>query len=155
MLRKAFCNLSLGVLESRADSQTDRHDQRCFLSGEGEEDPGKQTLAAEPPGHKQSKVILGSDSLGRTEEKGEQNPRALHACMLSHFSCVRLLETPWTVACQAPLSMEFSSKNIGVGCRALLQGIFLNQEPGSPKLQADSLSSEAPGKPAILGIKGG
>ena len=26
------------------------------------------------------------------------------------FSCVRLFVTPWTVACQAPLSMEFSSQ---------------------------------------------
>ena len=28
--------------------------------------------------------------------------------MLSHFSCVWLFVTPWTVACQAPLSMGFS-----------------------------------------------
>ena len=27
--------------------------------------------------------------------------------VLSHFSCVRLFVTPWTVACQAPLSMGF------------------------------------------------
>ena len=32
-----------------------------------------------------------------------------------------------TVALQAPLSMGFSSKNTGVGCRFLLQGIFLTQ----------------------------
>ena len=40
------------------------------------------------------------------------------------FSCVRLFATPWTVAHQAPLSMDFSSKNTGVGCHALPQGIF-------------------------------
>ena len=28
--------------------------------------------------------------------------------VLSHFSCVRLFVTPWTVACQSPLSMGFS-----------------------------------------------
>ena len=28
-----------------------------------------------------------------------------HACMLSHFGCVWLFETPWTAAHQAPLSM--------------------------------------------------
>ena len=28
--------------------------------------------------------------------------------VLSHFSCVRLFATPWTVACQSPLSMGFS-----------------------------------------------
>ena len=30
------------------------------------------------------------------------------ACTLSCFSCVQLVVTPWTVARQAPLSMEFS-----------------------------------------------
>ena len=47
--------------------------------------------------------------------------------MLNHFSCVQLFVTPWTVAHQAPLSMGFSSKNTGVSCHALLQGIFLTQ----------------------------
>ena len=32
--------------------------------------------------------------------------------------------TPWTVAHQAPLSMDFPGKNTGVGCYFLLQGIF-------------------------------
>ena len=49
------------------------------------------------------------------------------ACVLSRFSHVLLLTTPWTVARQAPLSMEFSNKNTGVGCHFLLQGIFLTQ----------------------------
>ena len=31
-------------------------------------------------------------------------------CVLSHFSHVQLLETSWTVALQAPLSMGFSRK---------------------------------------------
>ena len=38
------------------------------------------------------------------------------------------LATPWTVACQAPLSMGFSGKNSGVDCHFLLQGIFPTQE---------------------------
>ena len=37
------------------------------------------------------------------------------ACLLSHFSCVRLFATLWTVALQAPLSMGFSRKNTGMG----------------------------------------
>ena len=49
------------------------------------------------------------------------------ACVLSCFSHVLLLTTLWTVACQAPVSMEFSNKNTGVGCHFLLQGIFLTQ----------------------------
>ena len=32
----------------------------------------------------------------------------MNVCMQSHFSHVRLSETLWTVACQAPLSMGFS-----------------------------------------------
>ena len=32
----------------------------------------------------------------------------VRACVLSHFSRVRLFVTSWTVACQAPLSMGFS-----------------------------------------------
>ena len=34
-------------------------------------------------------------------------------------SRVRLLATPWTAAHQAPLSMDFPSKRIGVGCHCL------------------------------------
>ena len=44
------------------------------------------------------------------------------------FSCSVVSDyfaTPWTVAHQALLSMEFS-KNTGVSCHFLLQGIFLD-----------------------------
>ena len=43
---------------------------------------------------------------------------------LSHVS---FFATPWTVASQAPLSMEFSNKNTGMGCNFLLQWIFPDQ----------------------------
>ena len=48
--------------------------------------------------------------------------------------------TPWAVACQAPLSMEFSRQDPGVGRHSLLQGIFLTwglnpDLPRSPALQ--------------------
>ena len=56
-------------------------------------------------------------------------PNTWCACMLSQCSCVQLFVSPWTVACQAFLSMGFSSpgKNTGEGCCALLQGIFPTQ----------------------------
>ena len=38
-------------------------------------------------------------------------------------SCLTLLWPPWTIAHQAPLSMGFPSKDPGVGCHFLLQGI--------------------------------
>ena len=47
------------------------------------------------------------------------------ACMLSCFSCIRLFVILWIVACQAHLFMGFSRQDTGVGCSALLQGIFL------------------------------
>ena len=53
---------------------------------------------------------------------------------------------------------DFPGKNTGVRCHFLLQGIFLTQgsnlgllhSGGSPALQADSLSTEPPGKPMYL-----
>ena len=39
------------------------------------------------------------------------------------FDCV----TPWSVAHKAPLSMEFSKQEYGVGCHFLLQMFFLIQ----------------------------
>ena len=56
---------------------------------------------------------------------------------VGRFSRVRLFATLWTVARQAPLSILFSpGRNTGVGCHALLQGIFLNQgmNPNLPHL---------------------
>ena len=44
----------------------------------------------------------------------------VNLCVLSHFSHVQFFATPWTMAHQGPLST-------GLGCHALLQGIFLTQ----------------------------
>ena len=38
-----------------------------------------------------------------------------------------LFATPWTVAHQAPLSMEFSRQEYWRGCHSFFQGIFLTQ----------------------------
>ena len=72
-------------------------------------------------------------------------------CVLSRFSHVWLFATPWTVDCQASLSMGFSKENTGVGFHALLQGIILTQElnPCFSCLllwQAGSLPLASPGK---------
>ena len=53
-------------------------------------------------------------------------------CMLS---CVQLFVNPWTVTCQAFLSLEFSRQNTRVGCHVLLQGFFLTQGLNLPLLQ--------------------
>ena len=59
--------------------------------------------------------------------------------------------TLWTVARQAPLSMEFPKQEHWSGLPSPSPGDFPNPgiELGSPALQADSLPSEPLGKPAF------
>ena len=56
--------------------------------------------------------------------------------------------TPWTVACQAPLSMEFSRQEYWSGFPFPSPGDLPDQgfKPRSPALQAGSLLPEPPGK---------
>ena len=60
------------------------------------------------------------------------------------LSLVQLLATPWIIACPAPLSVEFSGQNHWNGLPFPSQGDLPDPgiKPGSPALQADSLSSE-------------
>ena len=73
------------------------------------------------------------------------------ACVLSHFSRVRLIATSWTVAHQDPLSMGFSRQEYCSGYHALFWGIFPTQGSNLHLLhlrwQAGSLPLEPPGKP--------
>ena len=72
------------------------------------------------------------------------------ASVLGH---VQLLRTPWTVACQSPLSMGFSRQEYWSGLS------FPSPEdlpdpgikPMSPALQADFLLTELGGMPLISG----
>jgi len=59
--------------------------------------------------------------------------------------------TPWTVACQAPLSMAFSKEEHWSGLPFPSPGELPHPgiKPGSPALEADSLSSEPPWKPNV------
>ena len=65
--------------------------------------------------------------------------------LLSH---VWLFVTPWTVACQAPLSMGFSRPEYWSRLTCLPPGDLPNPgiQPKSPALQVDSLPSESPGR---------
>ena len=58
----------------------------------------------------------------------------------------------WTIACQAPLSMEFSKQEYWSGLPFPSPGYLPNPgiEPGSPELQADYLWFEPPGPLNIL-----
>ena len=71
--------------------------------------------------------------------------------VVQSLSCVRLFATPWTVACQTPLSMGFSKQEYWSGLPCPSPGDLPDPgiEPGSAALQADSLLSEPPGKPLL------
>ena len=66
------------------------------------------------------------------------------ACACSHFSCVRLVETRWTVARQVPLSVGFSRQEYC--CELPCPSSGDRPDPGietafpeAPALEADSL----------------
>ena len=76
------------------------------------------------------------------------SPRGTMKVKVKLLSCVWLFATPWTVACQAPLSMVFSRQEYWSGLPFSSPGDLPDPgiEPRSPVLQADSLPSELPGK---------
>ena len=67
---------------------------------------------------------------------------------MKSLSPVRLFVTPWTVAHQAPPSMEFSRQEYWSGLQFPSPRDLPDPEiePRSPTLQADALPSELPGK---------
>ena len=75
----------------------------------------------------------------------------MFVCILNRFSCVQLFATLWTVARQAPLSMEFSRQQYW----SVLPFPSLGDlpEPGikpvSPALAGGFFTTEAPGKSQI------
>ena len=71
------------------------------------------------------------------KEGGRCGDKGVPECL---FSCDWLFVSPWTVAHQAPLSMEFSRKDWN-GLPFSPSGDLPNPgiEPASPALQADSL----------------
>ena len=70
-------------------------------------------------------------------------------CMLSYLSRLWLYATLWTIARQAPLSMEFSRQEYWSGLPFHSPGDLPNpgNEPEFPVLQEDSLLTELRGKP--------
>ena len=68
------------------------------------------------------------------------------------LSCIQLFATPWTIACQAPLSLEFSKQEYWSGLPFPSPGDLPDPgiKPGSPVLQRDCLPSNLPGKPQVV-----
>ena len=97
--------------------------------------------------HQRPGCILGTaDVRGATADTAlpglSTGQLTLVSCSVMSYS----LWPPWTVAHQAPLSMEFSRQQYWSGLSFPSPGDLLDSgiEPGSPALQADSLPSEPP-----------
>ena len=73
----------------------------------------------------------------------------LPAVLLNHYSCVRLFATPWTVAHQAPLSVEFSRQEHWSALPCPPPGDLPDPgtEPSFHSLQEDSLPLSYQGSP--------
>ena len=77
----------------------------------------------------------------KRRDRQKRDIEVLLLLLFSHQVVSKSFATPWTVAHQAPLSMQFLRQEYGVGCYLLLQGIFLTQglNPCLLHWQADSL----------------
>ena len=90
---------------------------------------------------------------GSTMQTQHLTPAVSKACCCRCLvSCVWHSVTPWTIACQAPLSTGLPRQEYGSGQPFYSPGNLPNPgiEPGSLGLQVDSLPSESPGKPFIF-----
>ena len=75
----------------------------------------------------------------------------VYVCMLS---CVQLFATPWTIACQAPLSMGYSRQEYWSGLpfpppRDLLDPRIEPFSPASPALAGRFFTTDPPEKPNL------
>ena len=77
----------------------------------------------------------------------------MHACVLGHFSRVRLFATPWTAAHQAPLSTGFPRQEYWslLPFSSLGDRPHPGMEPGSPALAGGFFTTEPLRKP-LTGI---
>ena len=105
-------------------------------------DSGRGSMSSLQPG--KSPVSVGQRGSGQSYTKEEERPwlwKTFPACLcvcLSHFSCVRLLATLWTIACQAPLSMGLSRQEYWSGLPCPPPG-----DLPDPRVEPTSLMSPA------------
>ena len=93
-------------------------------------------------------------SIIQIKKEGEKRKESVSEYKVKSFSHVWLFVTPWIVAYQALLSMEFSRQEYWNGLPFPSLGDLPNLgiKPRSPALQAVTLPSEPPGKPYPIRI---
>ena len=86
--------------------------------------------------------------------KASETPFEKKKNQMKSLSRVQLFVTPWTIAFQAPPSMEFSRQEYWSWLPFPYPGTLPNPgiEPRSPTLQADALPSEPPGNHYFFSI---
>ena len=96
-------------------------------------------------------LYLSSESHHFLEAPLSKPPPFVHVCAQSLQSCLPLCD-PLTVACQAPLSMEFSRKECWsvLACPPLGDCPYPGIKPTSPTLAGRVFTTESPGKPISL-----
>ena len=94
---------------------------------------------------------LAPNGIATFDHKERRNLISLCARVLG---CVQLFETPWAIACQIPLPMEFSRQEYWSMLPFPTPGNLLDPEikptsPVSPSLPDGFFTTESPGKPKI------
>ena len=131
---------SMGWLELDTTERLHFHFSLLCI-GEGNGNPLQCSCLENPRGGEPGGLpSMGSHRVGHDWS----NLAAAAAEVLSH---VQLFVTPWAIAHQAPLSMEFSRQEYCSGLPCLPPGDLPDPgiKPGTPALQTDSLPSEPPG----------
>ena len=98
--------------------------------------PRQRTLDHKPETHRTSSSL---SSFSENKINLSNGFAAMLLLLLSHFSSVWLVATLWTIAHQALHPWDSPSKNTGVGCHSLLQGIFPTQG-SNPRLMSPALA---------------
>ena len=81
----------------------------------------------------------------------EKNRDLFDVVVVALLRCIPLFVTPWTVACQVPLSMGFSRQEYCSGLPFPSPGYLPDPgiESASPALAGGFFTTEPPGKPWI------
>ena len=66
-------------------------------------------------------------------------------CLVSQSFVSDSFVTPWTVVCQAPISIEFSRQEYWSDCHSLLQGIFPTQGSNPGLLHCRTMATSKAG----------
>ena len=124
---------------------TESTEGRCRFKEQTTIKARRRTRVGEPCSVQKAKET----AVGGENRLQQQSPDGVHVCSASR---VQFFVIPWTVACQAPLSMGFSRQECssGLPCpptRDLPSSGIRPEPPAFPALAGEYFTAEPPGKP--------